>query len=164
MKVPLTSSTARLWAMAAICVGAVGAALVTQYVFDMQPCPWCILQRVIFLAIAIVCVPAALLRAGGLRRALAALAALLASLGAAVALYQHFVAAKSTSCNLTLADRIVGALGLESLSPEVFRVMASCADAAVSIAGIPYEFWSLTLFVLLTLAALLTLNRRGSQA
>ena len=27
--------------------------------------------------------------------------------GIAAALYQHFVAAKSTSCNLTLADKIV---------------------------------------------------------
>jgi disulfide bond formation protein DsbB len=157
------STPARLWAMAAICVAAVGVALVTQHVFDMQPCPWCILQRVIFLAVAILCVPAALLRAGAARKALVALAALLAVLGATAALYQHFVAAKSTSCNLTLADRIIGALGLESLSPEVFRVMASCADAAVSIAGVPYEFWSLTLFVALTLGALSTLTRQGSR-
>ena len=30
-------------------VAAVGAALVSQHVFDIQPCPWCVLQRLIFL-------------------------------------------------------------------------------------------------------------------
>jgi disulfide bond formation protein DsbB len=33
----------------------VGGALVSQHVFDMQPCPWCVLQRLIFVAIALVC-------------------------------------------------------------------------------------------------------------
>jgi disulfide bond formation protein DsbB len=31
---------------------ALAVALVSQYVFDMQPCPWCVLQRLLFLAIA----------------------------------------------------------------------------------------------------------------
>ena len=34
-------------------VAAVGAALITQHGLDMQPCPWCVLQRVIFLGIAL---------------------------------------------------------------------------------------------------------------
>ena len=43
-------ATGRRWlvAMAAVCFAAVAAALVSQYAFDMQPCPWCILQRLIF--------------------------------------------------------------------------------------------------------------------
>ena len=32
---------------------ALGAALVSQHVFDMQPCPWCVLQRLIFVALAL---------------------------------------------------------------------------------------------------------------
>ena len=45
----------RILALAAgICVAAVGAALITQHVYDMQPCPWCILQRLIFIVIALV--------------------------------------------------------------------------------------------------------------
>jgi disulfide bond formation protein DsbB len=31
---------------------AVGIALFTQHGLGMQPCPWCVLQRLIFLAIA----------------------------------------------------------------------------------------------------------------
>ena len=70
-----------LAAMAALCLAAVGAALVSQHVFDMRPCPWCILQRVIFVGIALLCIVGALLPSAA--RALAALAGLLALSGAA---------------------------------------------------------------------------------
>ena len=43
-----------------ICWGAVGAALVSQYVFDMLPCPWCTLQRLIFLVMGSLTLLAAL--------------------------------------------------------------------------------------------------------
>ena len=39
--------------MALACVLAIGAALLAQYGFDMRPCPWCILQRLIFIVIAL---------------------------------------------------------------------------------------------------------------
>jgi len=139
------------WLFTAVVVplAAVCAALVSQHVFNMQPCPWCVLQRVVFVAIALAALPGLLLRTPATRRLSAVLMALLALCGMAAALWQHFVAASSTSCNLTLADRIVGGLGLDSLWPEVFAAYASCADAAVKIAGLPYEFFSLALFVAL---------------
>ena len=50
-------SAAKLFAVVAVaCLAALGAALVSQHVYGMQPCPWCVLQRVIFLAIAAACV------------------------------------------------------------------------------------------------------------
>ena len=139
------------WLFTAVVVplAAVCAALVSQHVFNKQPCPWCVLQRVIFVAIALAALPGLLLRTPAMRRLSAVLIALLALCGMAAALWQHFVAASSTSCKLTLADRIVGGLGLDSLWPEVFAAYASCADAAVKIAGLPYEFFSLALFVAL---------------
>ena len=149
----------RLVAMAAACVAAVAAALVAQHGFDMQPCPWCILQRVIYLALAAVCVLAAALPSRALRVALSGLALVLALLGAASAIYQHVVAAKLASCNLTLADKIITALGIESLLPELFQVTATCADAAVSVLGVPFEYWSLALFALLALVAVSVLGR-----
>jgi protein dithiol:quinone oxidoreductase len=137
-------------------LAAVGIALVSQHVYGMQPCPWCVLQRLVFVAIAIAC-------AIGLaaRRLGSALALLLALGGSAAALWQHFVAAASDSCKLTLADRIVSGLSLDSLLPEVFQARATCADAAVALAGLPYEFWSLALFVLLGAAATAAFSRAG---
>jgi disulfide bond formation protein DsbB len=63
------------------------------------------------------------------------------------------VAAVTSSCKLTLADRIMSGLGLDALAPEVFAPRASCADAAVDLAGVPYEFWSLALYLLIGLGA-----------
>lgn len=149
-----------LGAMALACFAAVGAALVAQHGFDMQPCPWCILQRLIFVVIGVVCLLGALFASRGVAAPTAALAGLLALAGGAAALWQHFVAAKSASCNLTLADRIVAALRLNTLWPDGFEARASCADAAGTILGVPFEFWSLALFVLLALAAISVLRSR----
>ncbi|MBC7938776.1 MAG: disulfide bond formation protein B [Chitinophagaceae bacterium] len=135
-----------------LCVVAVAAALVSQHRFGMLPCPWCVLQRVIFLAIALAALPA-LLRSLPVRRVSASLMLTGALAGVAAALWQHFVAAGSSSCNLTLADRINDSLGLADRWPEVFAAYATCADAAVNLLGLPYEFWSLGLFVVLAAIA-----------
>lgn len=154
-----------LWALVALaCFGSVVMALVAQHRFGMEPCPWCVLQRVIFLAIGLVGALGALLP--GLRIAQLALGLCgvgLALAGVAAALFQNLVAAKSASCALTLADRIISNLGLDRWQPEVFEVRASCADAAVSILGVPFEIWSLLLYLALGAAALwLALGRPGS--
>ena len=150
-----------LFAMAAVCFAAVAAALVSQYAFDMQPCPWCILQRLVFVGVGVLCLVAGLFAAPAARKTITALALLLAALGASAAVWQHVVAAKSASCNLTLADKIITALGAEAIAPWLFGVKATCADAAVSILGLPYEYWSLALFVLLALAAVKVLAQRS---
>jgi len=158
----LANLSARQWllAMAALCIAGVAAALVGQYGFDMRPCPWCILQRVIFVVIVLLCLLAAAAPAPGAHRGAAAATIVLSLLGIAAALYQHFVAAKSSSCNLTLADKIVSALGLDALLPSLFEVTGSCADAAVSVLGVPFEFWSLLLFALLVTASAQVMRRR----
>ena len=139
--------TARLWSVALICLAAVAAALFTQHRWDMLPCPWCILQRIVFLLIAAAALVGALSH-GITRRVAGAAGLLLAACGIAAALWQHFVAAASASCNLTLADRIISGIGLDSWWPEVFGVFATCADAKVKLLGLPYEFFSGALFVL----------------
>lgn len=152
----------RRWfgAMALACFAAIGAALVAQHGFDMRPCPWCILQRLVFVVIGVIALVGALVDAPALRRVLAALAVLLAAVGIAAGLYQHFVAAASTSCNLTFADRVVSGLRLDTALPAVFGVTASCADAAVDVLGVPFEFWSIALAALLAAAAVRILAAR----
>jgi protein dithiol:quinone oxidoreductase len=152
-----------LLAIAALSFGAVGVALVTQHGFDMQPCPWCVLQRLIFVLIGLV----ALLGLAwdsrlGKRIVLLGLLLLCGS-GIAAALWQHFVAKASASCNLTLADRIVSGLRLDALLPDVFQATASCAEAAVDLVGVPYEFWSVGVFLLIE-AASVVLFLQGRRA
>lgn len=144
--------------VAVACVAAVGGALVGQYRFDMLPCPWCTLQRLIFLVLAAVALLAALVPP--LRRPLAGLGVLLAACGVGTSLWLHFVASSSASCALTLADRIMQALGLYDAAPDIFAPMASCADAAVDLLGIPFAMWSLALFALCGAACVLALRAR----
>ena len=159
MRVPAGSTRGSVWfiVVALLCLGAGGAALVSQHVFDMQPCPWCVLQRAIFLAIAIACGVGLLWRRLG-----AALGIVFALCGIAAALWQHFQAAASASCNLTLADKIVSRwLHLDSVAPDVFEARANCADVVVSLLGVSYDFWSLGLFILIALALWGMLRQRA---
>jgi disulfide bond formation protein DsbB len=146
---------ALLWTIAGIGLGSVGIALATQHLLGMEPCPWCILQRLIFVVIAL----AALLGLVAGPMVAAVLVGALSLAGVAAALWQHFVAAASDSCKLTLAEKIISGLGLDGSLPEIFQPRASCADAAVKLLGVPYEFWSLALFVLLGALALRLLRR-----
>ena len=146
--------------IALISFGAVGIALYTQHRLDMQPCPWCVLQRLVFVAIGAWALVGALVPARPARIVSAIGVSLLAGCGIAAALWQHFVAAASASCNLTFADRVMNATGLNERFPEVFAAYASCADAAVDLAGIPYEFYSLALFAVIDAIAVLSIVAR----
>ena len=143
-------------------LAAVATALVSQYAFDMPPCAWCVLQRLIFLVIAAVGALALWLRQPWVRAALGGVVIVLAGSGIASALYQHFVAADTASCRLSLAERIVGgALHLDRLLPSVFETRIGCSAGATTMLGIPYEFWSLAAFALLALTAVFAVWPRG---
>ena len=150
----MLSSRALLLGSAGLSLAAVAAALVTQHAFDMQPCPWCVLQRLIFVLIALVALAGLAWSSTAGQRSIACALLLLSGAGIAAALWQHFVAAASNSCNLSLADKIMSGSGLSTLLPEVFEPRATCADAAVKLFGVPYEFWGLTLFAAIEAAAL----------
>jgi protein dithiol:quinone oxidoreductase len=153
------SRSGLLIAIAALCFAAVGAALVTQHAYDMQPCPWCVLQRLVFVVIGLVALLGLVWRSALGQRVMPFMLLLLSGGGIAAALWQHFVAASSVSCNLTLADRIVSGLRLDALLPSVFQATASCAEAAVDLLRLPYEFWSLGLFIAIESAAVWLLVR-----
>ncbi|MEO8081656.1 MAG: disulfide bond formation protein B [Caldimonas sp.] len=141
--------------VAFISFAAIAAALVSQHRFGMMPCPWCVLQRLLFLKLGVLAFIGLAWRSLWGTRICAVLAMLVAGTGAVTALWQHFVASRSQSCNLTLADRLMSMTGLDTWLPAVFEAKASCADAAVDLFGVPYPFWSLALF-LLAGAAMLT--------
>ncbi|VFR17604.1 Periplasmic thiol:disulfide oxidoreductase DsbB, required for DsbA reoxidation [plant metagenome] len=147
--------------VATLSLGAVGIALVSQYAFDMPPCAWCVMQRLIYLAIGGLCLLGLLLPAGLARRALASLGVLLAASGVLAAWYQFNVAAKLFSCDQTFADRFMTGIGLDAAVPWLFGIYASCMDAVVHVLGIEYAIWSLSLFVVLGLLLILAATRRA---
>jgi disulfide bond formation protein DsbB len=159
---PLASRPPTGWLFALVAAasfGAVAAALVSQYAYAMDPCPWCVLERLIFVAIGVFALLGLAWRRAAGSRVAGTFVLLLGLAGFAAAMWQHFVAAKSASCNLTLADRIMTATQLDQLLPGVFEARASCADAAVTLAGVPYDFLAAAVFVLCTVAAVIAVRR-----
>ena len=143
-------------AIAAVCAASLAVALFAQHALDLQPCAWCILQRMIVIAIGVLALGAFWARGwpatGGRRVASALLGAgtlVLATLGLVAAYHQHTVAAKSLSCAFTWADRFLMSVALDQWWPWMFRVGATCADAALArLLGLPVEYWSGALFLL----------------
>ena len=133
-----------------VSLGAVGLAAIAQYAFNMQPCPWCVLQRLIYIVIGVLALLGAALP-GIARRLVVGLAFLVALSGVATALYQQLHAVNEQSCDLSMAERFIAWLQLDQLLPQLFVAYASCADAAVSVLGIPFAVWSCILFAILAL-------------
>jgi disulfide bond formation protein DsbB len=148
--------------MAFISFAAVGVALVAQHQFGVKPCPWCVLQRGVFLLIGGFALLGWLVSAQRtLRQAAIVVTLLLCAAGVTAAVFQHEVASQSASCAMGLADRMITALGLEELWPSVFMVTANCADAAAyRLIGLPYEVWSGLLFAGLAAVGLWLLGQR----
>ena len=151
--------------LAGIAVGsfaAVAIALIAQHQFGVKPCPWCVLQRAVFLAVGALSLVGWLVSARrALRQGVLVLVLVLCAAGLTAAVFQHEVASQSATCAMGLADNIVTALGLEELWPSVFMITANCAEAAAyRLVGLPYEVWSGLLFVALGALGLVVLNKR----
>jgi len=152
-------------ALAGICLVSVAAlafVLVSQHFFGVKPCPWCVLQRGIFLLIAAISGLGWLLRREKpLRNGALLLVIALVLAGIAAAVYQHDVAAQMATCSLTFADRVLSALQLETLLPSLFMVTANCSDAAqYQLLGQGYEVWAGLLFTLIGLCAAFAFSKR----
>ena len=139
--------------------GALAAALVSQYVFFMQPCAWCVLQRLIYLVIGVLAM-VGLIGGRPLARLAALLAAALSICGLVAAWYQYSVAAHLETCAQTFADRFISGLGLDASVPKLFGIYAMCKDAMVKVLGVEYVVWSMALFALILLVALAALFKR----
>ncbi len=146
-----------LAAVGVLALGAVGLAALAQYAFDMQPCPWCVFQRLVYIVVGVLALLAAML-SNTSRRVVIGLAFLSALGGIASALWQQLRAVNENSCDLSLAERIIGKLQLDRLLPQLFEARTSCADAAVSVLHIPFAVWSCALFAILALLLAWTLR------
>lgn len=150
-----------------LCYGAVGVALVSQYAYDMQPCAWCVFQRLLYLVIGTIAVVATF---GQPRKLLLSLSSALVVAGSIAGMtsawYQERVAANTFSCAQTFADQIMTKSGLESVAPWLFGIYASCMDARVKLLGVEYAWWSMMMFALvgmLGVRVLWTLTRHAPR-
>lgn len=152
-----------LIAIAIASFGLIGGALYFQLVEYMEPCPWCVIQRYLFIALGITCLIAAFLPPKGSRRA--AILALLFALGGVGAAGWHvwIKAHPSISCGLDPMETSLNHIFTAKLAPMLFRANGMCTDELEPFLGLQLPSWSLIWFVgfVIVLAILILRGRKA---
>jgi disulfide bond formation protein DsbB len=144
-----------------ICAGLLGFALYAQYVLLMDPCPLCILQRVVFIGLGLVFLAGALQAPRGNGRwAYVILAVLIAAIGIGIAgrhlWIQSLPADQVPSCGAPLGYMLETRAGNGGLMGVLLKVLTGSGECAKvePILGMPMPFWSLVWYVLLAFWAI----------
>ena len=157
----MTSRSERLLRLVALfCFGAVGVALISQHAFDMPPCAWCVMQRLIYLVIGVV----ALVGGFGGGRALTRVCGAGRAAGPG-GRRRRLVPVQRGRQDAVLRPDLRRPLH-ERRRPGrrrawLFGIYATCMDAVVSVLGVEYALWSLALFVVVLLLSLRAAFGRG---
>ena len=154
----------RAWfsALALGVLGLVAVGLELQHLLQLSPCPLCIFQRVLYLAIGVLAVAGACLPR--LHPAWAALIALLAGGGALVAAYQTWMQAFPGAVNEcgyadpNLIERLVDFLGMQW--PSLFLATGFCSSKEWVFLGLSMANWSLLVYLGIVVYAALLFNRK----
>lgn len=139
----------------------VAGVLMTQFM-HLAACPLCIIQRMIYLLLALLAAVGIPLAKTAARRLVAATMALAAGLGSFVAGYQTWIQlfAPDTSCSGKMPwwEEIVDWAGQQA--PVLFQADGLCSDPGWTFLGLSIAEWSLGCFVALFLLSVYALLRR----
>lgn len=143
-----------------IALGLVGFALFLQHVKGQMPCPLCVIQRYVFILLALVCFLFAALPRGAIRAG-ASLGALTALGGAAVAGWHVWVKAHpSVSCGIDPLETALNRYPTAELLPFVFKADGLCSAEYPPILGLSNPQWSLIWFSAFALVLIWAALRR----
>jgi protein dithiol:quinone oxidoreductase len=147
-------------------IGLVGGGLYLAKTLNLAACPLCILQRMVYLALAASSLVGLCLPRCRLSQALAALGnAGLAGLGAFIAGYQvwlqRFAPDISCTANAPWWETFVYWAG-EKL-PTLFEATGLCSEAGWKFVGLAIADWSLLIFIALGALSLITLGKALRQ-
>jgi len=145
--------------IAAVSLALVGAALYLQHAKEMLPCPLCIIQRYLFLGVAIFSLVGAF--AGKLK--LWTGVALLSALGGLGVAGKHLyvLAHPGFSCGIDPMETVLNKIPTATLLPYVFRADGLCEAALDDVLGLSVPQWSALWFVILGLTLVWVLARRA---
>lgn len=155
----MPASRTVLLIVAAISFALIGVALYLQHAHDMLPCPLCVIQRYLFLAVGIAALIGAL--AGKIKAG--AGVALLAALGGLGVVGKHLyvLANPGFSCGIDPMETMLNKIPTATLLPWLFQADGLCENATDGIFGLSIPQWSAVWFVLLTLTLVWVLVRRA---
>ncbi|MEB0140223.1 MULTISPECIES: disulfide bond formation protein B [unclassified Undibacterium] len=148
------SSKPVLLGIATVCVALIAAALYLQVVKHMLPCPWCVMQRYAFLAIALFCLIAAAMPRGA-RRVSIGLATLAAFTGVGMAAkHVHLLANPELSCGIDPLETGLNKIFLSQWWPTLFRADGLCDTPYPPTLGLSVPAWALLWFCAITITLL----------
>lgn len=144
--------------------GLVAGGLVLAHTMNLAACPLCILQRMLYLLLALEAVAAWTLAVSPLPRRVAALAMTATALtGAGIAAYQTWLQrfAKGVSCTADQPwwERFVNWAG--SQWPLLFEATGQCSEAGWKFLHLSIAEWSLVAFTSMTIAMLAATLRKN---
>jgi len=154
----MPSSRNALFLIAAVSLLLVGTALYLQHAKDMLPCPLCVIQRYLFLGVAIFSLIGAF---ANKIKALATLA-LLCALGGlgVVAKHLYVLAHPGFSCGIDPMETMLNKIPTATALPWLFRADGLCEAAQDTVFGLNVPQWSAVWFAILTLSLVWVLLRR----
>lgn len=136
-----------LFAISSICFALIGFALYLQHSLEMRPCPLCVIQRYMFLAVGVATLVAAL--SGRVREG--TVLALLAAFGGLVTVGKHLyvIANPGFSCGIDPMETLLNKIPTAEYLPWLFRADGLCEGATDTVLGLAIPQWSAVWFVLL---------------
>ena len=142
----MKSSKLVLLAVAVASLVLLGVALYMQHVLKMLPCPWCVIQRYVFAAIALICLVFAALPAD--KTKIGAGMGLLAALsGAGAAAWHVWIQAHPTvSCGIDPLETSLNTIPTAKLMPFLFYADGLCTTEYPPLLGLSIPQWTLIWF------------------
>ena len=144
-------------------VGLVSGGMFLQQTLNIAACPLCILQRMLYLLLALEAVAAWMLGASSLPRRFAAfIMAITALTGAGIAAYQTWLQrfAKGASCTADQPWWEVFVNWAGSQWPLMFEASGLCSEPGWKLLGLSIAEWSLFAFTCMTVAMLMAVLRK----
>jgi protein dithiol:quinone oxidoreductase len=140
------------------CAGLLGFGLYLQHVEHLDPCPLCILQRIVFIATGLTALVAAVHHPRKIGQAIYAMTLIIfAGIGAAIAGWhvwlQHAPHGTVVECGPGL-DYMLDAFPLSKALPMIFRGSGDCGKIVWNFLGLSIPAWALVWFILFTLIGL----------
>ena len=150
-----------LLAVAFTALALLGAGLYMQHVKDLQPCPWCVIQRYAFSAVALICLIAAALPRGAAKVG-AGLGMLAALSGAGAASWHVWILAHpAVSCGIDPMETSLNTFFTAKLLPFLYVANGFCTTPHDPILGLLIPQWALLWFVVFAIALGLAAFKRA---
>ena len=148
------------------CAAILGFALYLQHIEGLDPCPWCIVQRLLFIVVGLIALVAALHRPGPVMTTFYAMLGAATALGGAVAAGYHVYLqaddARANACVGSAVERFLDRTDVGSWIPPLLQYDGPCTLEPWAFLWLSIPEWALIWFIALAvvLAFTPTLARR----